>query len=351
MFTHESRNRLLVFLAQFAMLAVAASSFSVLLHADRYFTADGAMIARATTVAFNIGIFILTLFVLNRYKSDKGSYFRQHVGSLLFFQIVMLFLLPQFIFPNLIGAPWWLQNPFFSTFLVIVMPWLGPFMLIGAGGFLFWYGIFYLILLTVLVYFFGRRVYCGWICQRALLSETLGDFWRQKTPRGRLSRIFEFVPYFIMLAVFFAGITAILHIYFNFGYDTLISASASKLNTGMAAFTNLYNSIFYIAIYQIITLALYPLWGGRIFCRFFCPVGNFFGIVQRFGRYRVQGKGQCINCGECTINCAMGIDVEKAVTEGDLAVRDVQCVGCGICEYNCPVNNLELTYKKCPKRK
>ncbi len=346
------KRKLGIWLAQLAIMLVATISLYLLMHADSYsFFSNGKAVTRLGVLGFNIAIFLLTLFVAYRYKGTAGSYVRRYLGVVLFFQVVMLFLLPQFVYPAFESAPWWLANPYFSTFLVIVFPWLGPFMLIGAGGFLFWYGLFYLALLTVLVYFFGRRVYCSWICQRGLLSETFGDFWREKTPRGPLSRVLEYMPYIIMFVVFFAGISAVLHIYFNFGYDVLISQPISQLNTSMAATASFYNTFFYIVIYQIVTLALYPLWGGRIFCRFFCPVGNFFGIVQKFGRYRVRGKGYCIHCHECTKNCAMGIDVEKAVATGDLEERGIQCVGCGVCEYVCPVKNIELTTKPCSRKK
>jgi polyferredoxin len=345
-------RKILAFVAPLIPLLFATASLHVVLHAEKYFAA-GATIAKFGTLGLNIVIFALTLFVASRYRGNDGGYIRKYLGVALFFQVGMLFLLPQFVYPQITGAPWWLANPYFSTFLVIVFPWLGPFMLIGAGGFLFWYGIFYFLLITSLVFFFGRRVYCSWICQRGLLSETFGDFWRQATPRGTLSRIFEYLPFVIMLVVFFLGISAVLHIFFNFGYDALISTPLKNLNWKMAQFANLYDIFFYTVIYQIVTLALYPLWGGRIFCRFFCPVGNFFGIISKFGRYRVRGKGYCIHCHECTKNCAMGIEVEQAVATGNLESKDIQCVGCGICEYVCPVNNIELTCKSkpCPRKK
>jgi polyferredoxin len=334
---------------------IAAGSLHLILHAKDYaiFGAYAPDVVRYGTLGFNALLVGLTALVMSRYKSEKGAYIRRYLGVVLFFQVVMLFLLPQYVYPLIQGAPWWLANPYFSTFLVIVFPWLGPFMLMGAGGFLFWYGLAYFALITLLVWLFGRRVYCSWICQRGLLSEVIGDFWRTRTPRGSLSRSAEYLPYFIMVAVFFIAISAALHIYTSFGYEALVGERLGNLNTRMADFADWYKTYFYIVIYQLATLALYPVWGGRIFCRFFCPVGNYLGIVQALGRYRVAGKGYCIHCHECTRNCAMGIDVEAAVNNANKAYRGIQCVGCGVCEYVCPVNNIKLTNnpkKCCPKK-
>ena len=40
------------------------------------------------------------------------------------------------------------------------------------------------VLIPLGIYFFGKGVYCGWICSCGALAETLGDTHRQKMPHG-----------------------------------------------------------------------------------------------------------------------------------------------------------------------
>ena len=41
-----------------------------------------------------------------------------------------------------------------------------------------------LVIIPVLIYYFGKGAYCGWICSCGALAETLGDTHRHKMPHG-----------------------------------------------------------------------------------------------------------------------------------------------------------------------
>ncbi|MBL8797612.1 MAG: 4Fe-4S dicluster domain-containing protein [Planctomycetia bacterium] len=59
-------------------------------------------------------------------------------------------------------------------------------------------------------------------------------------------------------------------------------------------------------------------------------------------RHEVLSAGQvtpeaanCVQCGCCTYNCPMGIDVRAHAWRG-LSIRDSHCLTCGECVKRCP---------------
>ena len=44
---------------------------------------------------------------------------------------------------------------------------------------------------------------------------------------------------------------------------------------------------------------------------------------------------RCVQCGMCSFNCPMGIDVRQHVWHGE-PVHDSQCLTCGECVKRCP---------------
>jgi ferredoxin len=44
---------------------------------------------------------------------------------------------------------------------------------------------------------------------------------------------------------------------------------------------------------------------------------------------------RCVQCGVCSFNCPMGIDIRGAVWRGE-PVKDSRCLTCGECIRRCP---------------
>ena len=49
----------------------------------------------------------------------------------------------------------------------------------------------------------------------------------------------------------------------------------------------------------------------------------------------VPAPGRCVQCGMCSFNCPMGIDVRRHVWR-DEPVRDSHCLTCAQCVERCP---------------
>ncbi len=50
---------------------------------------------------------------------------------------------------------------------------------------------------------------------------------------------------------------------------------------------------------------------------------------------------RCVQCGICSYNCPVGIDVRAYAFRG-LPVKDSTCIACGICIERCPRNTLQF---------
>ncbi len=186
--------------------------------------------------------------------------------------------------------------------------------------------------LPVITWFYGKRVFCGWICGCGALAETLGDPFRKKAPKTRFAYKLEYAKYVILLAA-------------------VIVTFVMILTEGFLVDPNTPNFSIYYLVYWFIVLFLlagvvglgtYHIFGGRVWCRFFCPMAAYLSIFSFLGRYEiVTQKQKCTGCGKCTANCQMGIDIHSRAKIG-LPVRGRECVGCGICIAGCPKNALEF---------
>ena len=269
-----------------------------------------------------------------KYRHNKYQILR--TTSVLFFQIVFAFLIPEILVR--FEKPWYDFKTAFPLDYDFFFKWnLDD--LISSGGIglfiLVWGIILTLVIVPVMVYFFGKRWYCSWVCGCGGLAETLGDPYRQLSDKSlkswKLERwivhgvlVFALVMTALALYTYFSGVQEVLGI---------------KTQTTQDVYGFLIGSIFA----GVIGTGFYPIFGNRVWCRFGCPLAAYLGIVQRFkSRFRITTNGgQCISCGNCSTYCEQGIDVRAYAQKGENIVR-ASCVGCGICAAVCPRGVLKL---------
>jgi len=187
-----------------------------------------------------------------------------------------------------------------------------------------------LIAMPILVYFYGKRPYCSWLCGCGCLAETLGDPFRRLTPRSRFARALEpIIQLFVLAAV---GVTV----------WTLLTPS-DRIAAMLAGPLAQYDLIVKFIFASLIGVGAYSLLGARIWCRYFCPWAGLFGLVAKLGRYAIRTRGElCIGCGMCNTYCEMGIDIRGFAMRGE-PVKVTTCVGCGMCIEKCPRRVLSFT--------
>jgi polyferredoxin len=198
--------------------------------------------------------------------------------------------------------PWWLAISFFQSFVAI----------------------------PLLIYFFGKGAYCGWICSCGALAETLGDTHRHKMPHGpRWNR--ANMAGQAVLAVAFLLLTVRIYgwVFPGEGVEKAFALSKEK-----------YKWIVDVFLAGAVGYGMYFWFSGRVWCRFLCPLAALMHIYARFSRFRILAdKKKCISCNVCTSVCHQGIDIMSFANKG-LPMADPECVRCSACVQSCPTGVL-----------
>ena len=86
-----------------------------------------------------------------------------------------------------------------------------------------------------------------------------------------------------------------------------------------------------------------PLTGNRFYCRYLCPYGATFGLLNHIGFYGIRmDKDACVDCRRCEQVCDMGIPVARQGKEHGHVTGLEDCMGCGRCVVSCPTDALEF---------
>jgi len=84
--------------------------------------------------------------------------------------------------------------------------------------------------------------------------------------------------------------------------------------------------------------------GRKGFCRFLCPWGAFLKIPSSLAMFKVRKVGNCIECGNCTDNCPIGIDVTYEINNHG-KVTNTNCTSCMVCTDGCPSHAISYKWK------
>ncbi|MCB9665597.1 MAG: NAD(P)-binding domain-containing protein [Alphaproteobacteria bacterium] len=127
----------------------------------------------------------------------------------------------------------------------------------------------------------------------------------------------------------------------------VVKAEQSRLGSARAFATGWYGLVVDFWLASFLGVALYPLLGNRVWCRFFCPLRAYMELLsRRFGRLAIVADERCISCGECTTWCQMGIDVQGFAEDREvLDNANSACIQCGVCVEVCPMDVLTLVDK------
>lgn len=310
---------------------------------------------------------LIIVFGIRRIQRRKTPYVTAQTLSLMAFQIVPLFLLPYIILPYLghngffdsgvmktvadalfplasygHGREYWrafglvLAWPLFIWNVFTSQPmwaWLGICLVQTFG------------IIPLIVYFWGKGAYCGWVCSCGALAETLGDTHRQKMPHGpmwnRLNMVGQAILGSALLMLVFRVISWMQP-------DKWPGYRLGEIFNGMLSGWSLfgiqlnYYWLVDVTLGGIIGVGLYFWYSGRVWCRFACPLAALMHIYSRFGRFRILAdKKKCISCNVCTFVCHQGIDVMRFAQQGQ-PMNDPECVRCSACVQSCPTGVLQF---------
>ncbi|MEM1013221.1 MAG: NAD(P)-binding domain-containing protein [Planctomycetota bacterium] len=295
----------------------------------------------------------VVIFGIDRMRRRRTPYIKVQTITLMLFQCIPLFFLPEILLPYMGRNGWFAEGA--------ALHWIGETLFPGEsywrayGLILAWplmawnwfthepilgwvvLGFFQtFVLIPGMIYFWGKGAYCGWICSCGALAETLGDRHREKMPHGKGWNKVNFVGQ-VLLA--FGLVLQGLFILRWTGVEW-----AAEWSDYLAGGIPLLSWAYFVDLLWagIAGVALYFWFSGRVWCRFACPLAALMHIYHRFSRYAIiPEKKKCISCNVCTSVCHQGIDIMSFANKGRPMV-DPECVRCSACLQMCPTGVLEF---------
>jgi thioredoxin reductase/ferredoxin len=306
-------------------------------------------------------------FGIRRVRRRPTPLVKRQTLSLVLFQIIPLFLLPQILLPWLGAMGFfdhgWLREVADALFpagsiengIPIERAYWRAYGFVLAWPLFIW-NVFTdqpnaawlvislvqtFVIIPLIVWRFGKGGYCGWICSCGALAETMGDGLRERMPHGakwnRLNMLGQGVLAVAMLLLVLRVLSWTLPSWLAHPIRQVQSTLLYGNSFGIGFD---YVHVVDLLLAGILGVGLYVGFSGRMWCRFACPLAALMNIYARFSRFRIFAeKSLCISCGNCTANCHQGIDVMAFAREGK-PMNDPQCVGCSACVQVCPTGTL-----------
>ncbi|HZI89847.1 MAG TPA: NAD(P)-binding domain-containing protein, partial [Candidatus Polarisedimenticolia bacterium] len=295
---------------------------------------------------------VVVIFGWRRIQRRRTPYVTVQTLTLMAVQVLPLFLLPEIILPQLAYhglLPRGLLDALFPAVtyghgrefwraygLILAWP-LNVYNVFTHDPLGWWIAISVvqtLILIPLGIYFFGKGVYCGWICSCGALAETLGDTHRQKMPHGPFWNRLNMAGQGILLVAVLILIVRII--------GWLLPDGNAIDSMFDPVFKDRYKWIVDVFLAGVLGYGLYFWFSGRVWCRFLCPLAALMHIYARFSRFAiVPDKKKCISCNVCTSVCHQGIDVMNFANKGK-PMQDPECVRCSACVEMCPTGVLQF---------
>lgn len=300
------------------------------------------------TVLYTLLMTVFGMQALKRWGLDRKDKFQiWRYASLLGFQWTFFFLIPEFLFQwavqyqwvgaRLASDPTFADQAWRSYGIVYAWP-LAFYTFFGNPNriWIIWGLVLAFGIIPLFVLWHGKR-YCSWICGCGGLAETFGDRWRHLAPKGKASQRWEVMNLVVLAAATVVTVAVVLR------------DSAAWLGGPASAGLEFYHVAADVWLVGIVPVTLYPFLGGKIWCRYWCPLARMMELFGRaytrlgISRYRIESNDKCIACTECTRNCLVGIDVMSfALKQESITNANSSCIGCGICVTVCPMDVLSF---------
>lgn len=172
----------------------------------------------------------------------------------------------------------------------------------------------------LLPFIFGN-IFCSRACWDGTVFEISEKFLPEKKSPAPKASSYRSVSAWIYL-VFIVALSATLSLYFSIAPGTSIIRTVFILQN---------------AAIILIGLILSSISTPRAYCRKLCPFITISGLISPFSIFKVSPviNNHCIECGKCSRQCPMGIDVESYI-RNNRRIDHPDCVMCETCVAICP---------------
>ncbi len=222
--------------------------------------------------------------------------------------------------------------------------------------------------MTLLALIFGRA-WCGWLCPMGTLLEWLSfNKWRPK--KIAIADGWRSVKYVILIAIILAAVFSNLTLMIfdpltimvrTFataiwpGLDLAVNAAESLLNNvpafqaPLARFDNAVRPLLlpttqfsypdgWIFAAILAAIILLNLLTERLWCRYICPLGAFYGLAGKVSLIRRRVNESCIKCKLCEDTCPTG----TIRRDKDCSSDPGECIMCLKCMNSCPCSTSDF---------
>ena len=168
--------------------------------------------------------------------------------------------------------------------------------------------------------FFGRGLFCGWLCPFGALQELTGIFAAKlKIKKWKVSAKWhnhlQKLKY-LLLVILIGG-----------SFDSLtLGTTLSELEPFKTSITLYFMREWQYVIYAVILL-LMAMKIHKFYCRYLCPLGAFFALLGAFPIFNwLTRRAECgTPCQKCRVNC----EIDAISKQGDIDMKEcIQCLEC-----------------------
>ena len=304
------------------------------------------------TLVYTFAMTIFGLRAMHRWGFERRDRFQiLRYCSLLAFQWIFFFIIPELLYgfftqhqplADVLGGhdqSWRSYGILYAWPLFFYTFFYNPPMI-----WVIWGIILSFVLIPLLTLWHGKR-YCSWICGCGGLAETLGDRWRHLAPKGKTSVKWEVMNSIVLGFAIVATAAMLLQ-------DTLKLIQQNDAGGKLVGFYAVLVDVWLVAILPV---TLYPFMGGKVWCRYWCPLAKMMQLTSKWwrkagrGKFAIHANDKCIACGECSRYCQVGIPVmQYGLKQEVLDNTNSSCIGCGICVTVCPMDVLSFSTTSAP---
>ena len=235
---------------------------------------------------------------------------------------------------------WIMQGNLASSTLLGEVPFTDPFIAlqsIVAGHTLATPAFVGVGLVLVLYILLGGRSFCAWVCPINPVTDGAAAL-REKLGLKASVHLSRFVRHGLVLVVLL--VSYLMH---DIAFEAVnpITILHRGILFGMGV-----GWLLILAVFLFDLFVLKHGWCGHI-----CPVGAFYGLINRFSLARVSAKDRasCTNCGDCFRVCPEPQVISPALYPGNgLAspiIASSDCINCGRCIDVCEPGVFNFTHR------
>ena len=203
-----------------------------------------------------------------------------------------------------------------------------------------YYIVGFLLLLGMLL---GRAI-CGFLCPFGWLQELLHKIPTKKFSSRKLKPL-RYLKYGIlvvmvcMLPVLAANDVGIGDPFFcKYLCPQGVLEGAIPLSLVNPSIRAALGKLFSWKLSILLTMIVLSVLFFRPFCKWLCPLGAFYALLNRMSLFRMQvDRDKCVSCGQCAKACKMDVDVTKTPNH-------TECIRCGMCARACPTCAVHFRY-------